>query len=339
MSTEPARSWRRYYIVINLVLLVILGLIMLRTRWRELWRVLQRSALGWLGLAGVTLLSAYACEALSWRWLLYLQRVPAQLRMLLAGVLAGEYMGRITPGRMGQLVRAGYVGCAAPAPIGSALASVVGERLLQFIAVVVGGLTAVATLKAGAYSHALPGNAVTALSILSLFFLIILAVLALSRQLHSRVASALTHIGPLAGMAMSGARGIQQYHEALAGLRTGWSVLGLVPELLRLWLLCVYGYFLSRSLSMNVAPIPMAQAVASALLVWRVVPISAFGFGSGTATYIAVLGSFGVSGGLAFSYCLLDVLFVNVLLPLVGAAIWLTVPPLALQRARGATNA
>jgi len=303
-----------------------------------LWRVLQRSALGWLALAWATLLSAYACEALSWRWLLHLQRVPAQVRMLLAGVLAGEYMGRVTPGRIGQLVRAGYVGATAPVSIGHAIASVVGERLLQFIAVIVGGLTAVATLKAGAYSQALPRNAIEALTILSLIFLIILALLAFSRRLHDRVATALTRIGPLAGMMRPGARGIQEYHEALAALRTGWSALGLVPELLRLWLLCVYGYFLSQSLSMNVTPVSMAQAVASAILVWRVVPISAFGFGSGTATYIAVLGSFGVPTGLAFSYCLVDVLFVNVLLPLLGAAIWLTVPPLALQRVHGATG-
>jgi glycosyltransferase 2 family protein len=139
---------------------------------REMGRILSTAA-PWPVLLSLLLMPLFIVVK-AWRWVLILRQLGLRLALYPASMLytIGIYLGTITPGQAGDLVKAWYLRDQGQ-PLGAALVSVVLDRLFDLL--IMGML---ATLGAVAFAEFLPNQ--TAQSVVAgLFVVVVLLVMTL----------------------------------------------------------------------------------------------------------------------------------------------------------------
>lgn len=272
----------------------------------------------------IVALLLYPCLILlkAWRWQMLLGRQEINYDLPSAFLVYNSSVGAgyVTPGRLGEFVKALYLGRDEGVPLGQALSSVLLDRLLDlYLLLMTAGL--------GIAVFSLPGQLSTiALAVLLAVGLAPLVVLIpeVSRRVIAllvkgmRLLPAIRHRREIEQTMDS----FQQGMEQLIDIRLLLPLLVTVVAYALFYLQCyLTALALRLPLSYSYAAFCISLASLLALL-----PVSVSGLGVRDATLIALLHPLAVSAEMAVSYSLLILLVFNVFGGALGAIAWVVKP-------------
>jgi uncharacterized protein (TIRG00374 family) len=322
MADLPRPNSKRATIVrwaLRLVGPVILAVTIARLPQPEkLWHLLL-SARAWPIAAAVALNAVpLYLKAVRWRLLLATRKIDYPTRSSFQALAASLYLGMLTPGRVGDVVRVQYVKHEAGAPYSEGLASIVLDRLADlyvlvgFVSVAVVHYGAALDPKLRAVSWVMVGG--TLLGPLVLFV----------PGLAERVLHAVyTRMSKSAGL---GESGWPRFLEAVRSAARG----ALVPVFLLTLASFVTGYgqgwLCARAMGLDLSFFECTCLIAVQSLM-GLLPISVSGIGVREAFFAAVFPSLGYSAAEGTGFGLLVFFVVYAALVAVGAVAWQIKPP------------
>ena len=307
------RNWAR------VVGLLVLAVILWRLDLRQLASVIQEVALVPLLIALVLIVPLIYLKVVRWRYLLGAHRIQYGLRSALLAYFGGLFVGLLTPGRLGEFVRALHVSQDCEVPVARASATVLADRLFDLMVLLLVGAIALSTLTTSAEASSpfiILGSVMVVAVPLALF-------------IYGPAFRRLQALGPRLG---SLGRGALQSGGWLVQLRSGlrdltWPTLVRGTALTILTYVIFFGqcYLIALALDLRVGLLQVCYVISLGSLV-TLVPISVAGLGTREATMIAYLGSLGISAEAAMGFSLLVFLVFYVGVGLIGAAAWWAKP-------------
>ncbi len=285
-----------------------------------------RFDLRWLGLAMLLTIIQLPLEALVWQWLLAVQRIPHPYPKTLVAYLAGQYLGLVTPGHVGEFLAAGYISSDTGITMGYALSSVVMKKLLAWTTIFGFGIWGLPLLAGVPFLQGVQRVALIGAGIaLALAAGIGLWVVSL-RRLTKRW----RRFSPWQ----------VDMTELWSGMRALASAQLVIPLLLTVGafsLLFVQLHAVLRALGIALPFILVARIMALSRVAARIVPISVVGFGSKDAAVILMLAQQGISVPAGITVTLLFLLCSYLVTLLLSGLCW-WVKPLVLRRAAPTTS-
>jgi len=316
-NRNPGIRWRTLSRILGPVLLAV---ILLRVDPASIWSVLRESHPGWLGIAVAATPVMLLLKAARWQTLLRGLGVSYPLPTAFLSYYVCLFIGNLTPGRLGELVRAAHLVQDREVDPGRALSSVVVDRLFDLFALLfLGGLAL----------SSLGGTEDVLLGTVGILFLLACTtlVLVLPKTVFKRPG-----VVQRTKKRIRRGRRMTALFALLAGFRDG--LLGIRPSsLARATLLTLIAngiYFalcfcLARSLSLRVGFLPIAGATALGSLV-ALIPMTVAGLGTREAAITAFLYRQGVPPEEALSLSLLIFANFYLLSSIVGALLSLAKP-------------
>jgi len=263
-------------------------------------------------------------KALRWRELLRYHDIPYPIGSAALSYFGSIFIGLLTPGRLGEFVKAFHVSHDCNVPIGRAFSSVLVDRLFDLYALLLFGGAA---LLSTAHSEA---------GLMMLLYSAVIMILPVFMILNGRLFAGLKSIGERFG---SIGRRLFAPQSWLVELRTymlelpaGAIVLAAVLTVAAYALFFGQCYLLVLALRLKITFLQTCFAVALGSLV-TLIPISISGLGTREAAMMAYLGTVGVAAESALGYSLLVFLTFYVAGGLIGALAWL-IKPVSLARIR-----
>jgi uncharacterized membrane protein YbhN (UPF0104 family) len=313
--------WKHRGPWLRLIGLVLLGLILWRLDFAALVRIIRGADRVLLGIAVVLNLLLVLLKSLRWRALMVQQDIRYPIGKAYLAYFGSISVGFLTPGRLGEFVKAIHVNHDCDVSPGRALSSVLVDRLFDLYALLLVGGAALLTLAVGrAEVIALIGSALLLMLPLGLF---------LNDTAFGYLRQVCLRLGPL-GRKLSAPGG--WLPEMRLGLRQlTWSgfLTGIVLTILAYSIFFGQCHLLARALELSVGLVPVCYAVALGSLV-TLLPISISGLGTREAAIIVYLGTVEVPREAALGFSLLVFLTFYVAGGLIGAVAWWLKPaPLA----------
>ena len=132
----PFWKSRTLQVVVSLALAGVLFALFLRqVRFREIGEALRSVSLPWLALATAIAISTFGLRALRWTWIL---RPLGRVKVLPAfAATAVGFAGNNLPGKVGEVLRPAFLARTQKLPFSPLLASIVLERVLDGLSVVI----------------------------------------------------------------------------------------------------------------------------------------------------------------------------------------------------------
>ncbi len=290
-----------------------------------IWRIdfsgtlalLKKVSLPILGLVILLNLPQICIKAYRWKSLLHSQKIEYGIVPAALSYFGSIFIGLLTPGRLGELIKAVHVSQDCGVSKARALSSVLADRLFDLYALLlIGGA---AMLSSGRSLNNL-------LALVESAFLLFLPLLIL---LHDSTFQRVEKLGLRMGKWVSRLFDPDSW---LTELRTGLKELSVgdafVAALLTAVAYAVFFeqcYLLAHALNVKASFLQIMYAVSLGSLV-TLIPISISGLGTREATIVAYLGSVGVSSELSLGYSLLIFVTFYVAGGLMGAVAWLIKP-------------
>lgn len=316
-SRHPGIRWRSLSRFVGPVLLAV---ILLRVDPASIWSVLRKSHPGWLGIAVVATPVMLLFKAARWQSLLRGLGVSYPLPTAFLSYYVCLFIGNLTPGRLGELVRAAHLVQDREIDPGRALSSVVVDRLFDLFALLFLGGLALSSL--GGTDDILLGIGGALFLLVCATFVLVLPKTVVNKPSVVQTERKRSRRGPR----------MTALFDLLGGFRDG--LLGIRPSsLVRATLLTLIAngiyfslcYFLARSLSLRVGILPIAGATALGSLV-ALIPMTVAGLGTREAAITAFLYRQGVPPEEALGLSLLMFANFYLLSSAVGALLSLAKP-------------
>jgi hypothetical protein len=228
------------------------------------------------------------------------------------------FIGFLTPGRLGEFVKAFHVHqeCGAPLPL--AFSSVLADRLFDLFALLAVGALAVLTLSVAGTSAIAAVLALAALIIVPLLLFLNPAAFGLAQRWG-------LHWGAWGEKLLGPLGWLTEMQHSLRRLTPPALLASVLLTALAYAVFFSQNYLLSLSLGMDAGFMTIASAVALGSLI-TLLPISISGLGTREAVMIAYLGAAGVSSEAALSFSLLVFFTFYVCGGLMGLIAWLIKP-------------
>ena len=315
----------------NRLRLLGLGLLVLLL-WRadvsKVLAVLRQVAPGLLLLAVLLNLPQIGVKTLRWRYLLQEQGITYPLTPALLSNFGSIFIGLLTPGRLGEFVKAMHVSQDCDIASARAFSTVLADRLFDLYALLLVGGAALLSVTAG--------NG----ELLSVVGAVFVLTFPLALFLNDWTFSCFQAVGAQLGRA---GRRLFAPEGWLVEMRRGlrqltWPRLLVSVGLTVLAYVIFFGqcYLLAVALGLSVGLIPVIYAVTLGSLV-TLLPVSISGLGTREAVMIAYLGTVGVPAEAAIGFSLLVFVTFYIGGGLIGAAAWWVKPvPLKQMREREA---
>lgn len=312
--------------VIRLLGIGLLGVLIVRLDLTRVWDVLRTANVALILLAVVGVFPLIWVKTVRWQGILRAQAVRLAIWPALLAYFGSLFIGFLTPGRLGEFIKAIHVNRDCDISLTQAFSSVLADRLFDLYALLVVGSAGLLTLALeDAETFVLAG-------------LVLLLTIPLALFLNNTGFSWLQRIGKRLG---SPGRKLFSADGVLVGMRAGlccltfkWVLWAVILTVLAYGIFFGQCYLLARSLNLEVGFIPMMFAVACGSLI-TLVPISISGIGTREAAMIAYLNSAGVSAEAALSFSLLVFVTFYVAGGLIGALAW-WIKPIPFTRSQDA---
>lgn len=266
----------------------------------SIWEVLKHSDPGWLALAVAATPVMLLFKVVRWQGILRSQGIRYALGTAFLSYYVCLFVGNLTPGRLGEFVRAFHLVKDGNVPPGQAISSVAADRLFDLYALLFFGALALVPL-AGAEAM-----------LLGTFLVFIFMTGSLIALLWARSFEIIQRLGAFFG---DWGRRITSPESILGQVRAGLRVLRLgTLAAASILTFIAYGiyfaqcFWMAKSLSLPVGFASTTAAVALGSLV-ALIPITVAGIGTREAAMIAYLSQQGVAPEEAFSFSIL--VFVN----------------------------
>jgi uncharacterized protein (TIRG00374 family) len=296
--------------LLGLLLLVVL---LARVNLAQVQNIFREANL-WLILAAfLTILPLILVKTIRWQGVLRTQATQLQIWPAFISYFASLFIGFLTPGRLGEFVRALQVSQACKVSSAKAFSSVLADRLFDLYALLCVGGAALVILAASKTEYVVLVGSVVLMTLPLILFI------------HNTTYAWLQRLGLKLGRPGRKLFSVGGWlYEMRLGLRQ-LDVSGLVVAigLTTLAYAIFFGqcYLLARSLNLAVGFVTISYAVALGSLV-TLLPISISGLGTREAVIVAYLGTVGVTAESALSFSLLVFLTFYVGGGLIGAMAW-----------------
>jgi len=265
-------------------------------------------------------------KSVRWQTLMFSQGIRYRVDKAYLSYFGSIFIGLLTPGRLGEFVKALHISQDCNLSMGRALSSVLADRLFDLYALLVVGGTALLGLGQGSGQSKLAG--------LALFVLGLTVPLAVF--LHDGAFNLAQGIGlrqwRLDQYLSAPESWILQLRSGLLQLSLPWVVVAVILTILGYAIFFGQCYLLALALGLHVSFIQVSYAVALGSLV-TLVPISISGLGTREAAIVAYLVTTGVAAEAAFAFSLLVFVTFYVAGVVMGAVAW-CVKPVPLKRLR-----
>ncbi len=314
----------------SLIGLLLLALLLWKLDVGALARVMQRAQ--WPLLIAAIALNIPMVFFKAWRWRLLLraQQIAYPLRKTYLAYFGSIFIGFVTPGRLGEFVKALHIKRDCGVPIGSAFSSVLADRIFDLaILMGVGGM--------GFASVVLPFVADGWLTVVLLSVGIALPLWLLAnersygwfdRRIRATRARTLWH--------RVNERGLTDLRHGLRTITLPVVGSSAALTLLAYLVFFVQCYMVALAVGLSASFVQVSYAVAMGSLI-TLIPISISGIGTRDAAIVAYLGSLGIASEAALGFSLLIFVTFYIAGGLMGAVAWLMQPaPLAALRQRAA---
>jgi uncharacterized protein (TIRG00374 family) len=253
-----------------------------------------------------------------WGLLLRVQGMRYKPADLVLAYVGSIFMGLITPGRLGELVKGLHVSHDMGVSIGRALSNVVADRLFDLAALFVVGTAAIAAL---VLEDDLAGAAFAFVATLAAgVSAVLLAKVAGGpvRMLASRSSVLTERVFRRNGFG-------RELTDGLHELISPWLAGALVLTVAAYGFLFSQVYILALALDLEVSFLHVSFALALGNIV-TLIPVSISGLGTREATLVWYLGTVGVSSEAALSFSLLVFLTFYIVGAALGGVAWLIKP-------------
>lgn len=292
--------------------LIVLLILLWRIDTGEVWQAWRAAHKGLLLFAVSLNFLLLFIKTLRWQVILRAQHICYPLRDAYVVFWSSIFIGAVTPGRLGEFVRAAYLNQERQVPAGRAVSSVLIDRLFDLLALTLVGCVALAQLGFGT-------NTAYWLAVIGLAAVLMALSLLLHQATFNRVQKVGMRLGKI-GQWMFGNQGwivdLRQSIVEIAGLS-----LVLAACLTGVAYAVFFGqcYLLAMAVDLSADFSSTTYAVALGSLV-ALVPVSIAGLGTREAAIIAYLGTVDISSEAALSFSLLVFTTFHLAGGLIGAA-------------------
>lgn len=293
--------------------LVLLVFLIARLDLNQIREVIRTADLWLISLSMLGIVPLIYVKTIRWQGLLRVQAIRLALWPALLAYFGSLFIGFLTPGRLGEFVKAVHVSHDCNVPLAQAFSSVLADRLFDLYLLLLVGSAALLSL-------ALSGQEIIVLVALAFTMLLPLGLL-LYEKTFVRMQRIGLRLGPW-GHKLFGAGGLlPEVRAGLLQLTWGRFLMAAVLTILAYGIFFGQCYLLACALNLSVGIGPVTFAVALGSLV-TLVPISISGLGTREAAMIAYLDSAGVQAEPALSFSLLVFVTFYIAGGLIGAVAW-----------------
>lgn len=134
--------YKRYYQLIGILILVV---ILVRLDFNNLFSVLKKINIYKFFLVNLLLIPNLFLKSFRWKYILKFQSICYSIKDAFLAYLSGIYAGMITPGRLGETVKAVYLKNDRNVPFGRGLATILIDRFCDLYFLLLVGLFGIAT--------------------------------------------------------------------------------------------------------------------------------------------------------------------------------------------------
>lgn len=283
-----------YYIIGFLVLIVILR----RTDFHEIFIYYSKLNLAHFGLISLIILPTIFLKAYRWKYLLRIQGIDYSMADSFLAYLGGIYTGIITPGKVGEAIKAVYLRADKGIPFSQGMATVVLDRLFDLCLMVIFGCIGFwgfLNLKADKFNIPLG---------ISSSLLLLASLVLLNKGVFERIARVIYKVTMSTidkNMLDSQLKVfLSTIKKIMAGRLYPAFILTVFSALCYFW----QCYLLMRLMSLNISFVAVIFFVSIATLL-SLLPITIFGFGTRDASLVYCFSFIGLNAESAVSYSFL----------------------------------
>ena len=271
-------------------------------------------------LAVVLILIIPGIMLISWRWkyLLFMQGFHIGFKESFIICLEAYYVGLITPGRLGEFIKAVYLKEKNSIPIGEGFSSVLIDRLQDIAPFVIVGLLGLILSPLGRlYFYPVIG--------VMLLFLLLIWVLLFKAEAWKKIIQSI--VRGLVPRKYKNGVDIQfdSFFVGISKFRNFRIIMPIIATIASAALAFFQCYLIAISLSISVSFVYLTFCVSVAGLV-SLIPVSIYGLGTREATLIALFSRVGLSSESAVGFSLIFLLVFGVFTAAIGAVIWFVSP-------------
>jgi len=288
----------------------------------EILDILKRTSLFWLGISVLSLIPTVIIRAIKWNCLINAYGIKHPIKNSIKAYLIGFFVGVITPGRMGDAVRARYLKDEGTLSLGEKLATVGVDRLFDIVSL---GFLAFLPIISLAPSLTAAINPV----LLGGGILIVIALtttLILNRHLTRALMKPFFNILVPERLKDKIRVGFYDFYKGIGKIRENPKRIIEAGTLTILtWFLVFFQYYLiAIALEINISYWALSKILPLALLI-ELIPISFAGIGTRDATLVLYFAAISISTANAVALSL-GILTLTYILGGIGAIIWLRNP-------------
>lgn len=296
--------------------LIILGVILWRVGVGDVLRLLSDVNKG-LFLAAVALnFPMVGLKAYRWQKLLADQGITYGLWPSFLAYYGSIFIGLLTPGRLGEFIKAAYVARDNDVPWPRAFSTVLADRLFDLFMLLIAGAVGVAVLAEG-YSLVI-------VAMVSVLFITPLVML-LREESFGLICRIAARVNSRLGRWFEPAGWVSEIRNSLNDLTMSTLLRSTLFTVGAYALFFTQSYLVARSLEIDISYLTVVFTIALGSLV-TLVPISISGLGTREAVAIAYLSASGVTTEVAVSFSLLIFVVFHIFGGLFGMTAWLLKP-------------
>lgn len=298
---------------LRLLGLLIFAFILYKVDWSGLLAVVREMKGCYLLLAALLIFPLLLLKSYRWYLLLRIQGLQYDFGLVCVDFVNGNYVGLITPGRLGELVRVAYLKEAAHTSYGQALSNVLFDRLLDLGLTMTVGLVGLLVYR--------PSEVLTALAVAALLPIAgVLAFVLFNRRSLEELLSRFYRL-----LVKQREEDIRTFlRDFYAGLAQFWHVRLVFPLLVSIAAyscIILQGYLLTLTAGFSVA-VPYLAFCISTVVLASLLPFSISGVGIREATLIALLGAQNITAAHSLTFSLLFLAVSNLSGALIGLVGW-----------------
>ena len=297
--------------------LILFAALLWTVDWRDVAETLGAADLAWLALAGFVTFGFIIAKGCRWYVILRLQNINYGLGPSLRTYQAGSFCSLITPGKIGDFVKAVYLKEALGVAYPQGIASVGADRIFDLVTMG-GAALALLVVFNQAPSHEWSILAFVAMVGFGLFLVFYRPALTLIADAVVRLPGLGRHLENLRGS-------LRSVYDELAGLKSAAAVIPMLLSAIAYGFLYISAYGLAVSLGLPLSFFEAVYCITVANVV-SLLPISFSGIGTRDAAMVVLFADLGLAStqALMFSvgYLLLQIVFGSSL----GAWFWFSRP-------------
>ncbi|MDO8750878.1 MAG: lysylphosphatidylglycerol synthase transmembrane domain-containing protein, partial [Dehalococcoidia bacterium] len=240
---------------------LLLGILLTRIDRGQFLTALGNAAIPLVAAAVVLNVPGILVKALRWRWMLRAQGISYGVIPSSLAYFGSIFIGLLTPGRLGEFIKAVYVSRDCGVASGRAFSSVLADRIFDLYALMIVGVAALVSL-------GLADNGVTALAIgVPVVALVLPLLLLLNNSTFGWFQALGNRFGKLGGKLFGPEGWVVELRNGLKQLTLPWALLAVALTVLAYAVFYTQAYLLALALDINVGVVQVSYAVALGSLI------------------------------------------------------------------------